>query len=313
MSKYLATGFQLASLLTLAGNGPSHSYSLGLRMNGPTDRSVKLRSHALFRMRASKSAPVGVISKVLRILEALNASPAGLRLKEIAEQTAINKSTAYRFLAHLELERYLYRDEFGAYMVGPKLVRLGSGISYQRTLRQISHPILQELWRVTRETVNLGILDGQDVFYLDVVQSPHPFRMASHAGTWRPLYCTSMGKVLAAFLSNEEREQLLRSLRFERFTPNTITRMSQLRRDLEKTRDRGYAIDDEEATLGARCVGAPIAVETGKIVGAVSIAGPTARIPRAKIPAYARAVVGAARKISLYLDAAERTGARSRL
>jgi IclR helix-turn-helix domain len=156
MSKYFATGFQVASQLTFAGNGPSPSYSLGLRMNGLTDRSVKLRSHARFRMRASKSAPVGVISKVLRILEALNASPAGLQLREIAEQTAINKSTAYRFLAHLELERYLYRHESGAYMVGPKLVRRGSGISYQRTLRQISHPILQELWKITRENSEPG-------------------------------------------------------------------------------------------------------------------------------------------------------------
>jgi hypothetical protein len=111
----------------------------------------------VIRTRASKSAPVGVVSKILRLLEALNASSTGLRLKDIAEQTAINKSTAYRFLAHLETERYLYRDEYGAYMVGPKLVRLGSGISYQTTLRRISRPLLHDLWKVTSETVNLGI------------------------------------------------------------------------------------------------------------------------------------------------------------
>ena len=282
-------------------------------MSGLRDRSVELGSQLGSKIRASKSAPVGVISKVLRILEALSASPNGLRLRDIADQTAINKSTAYRFLAHLELERYLYRDELGAYTVGPRLVRLGSGISYQSTLRRISHPVLQELREVTGETVNLGILDGQDVFYLDVVQSSHPFRMASHAGMWRPLYCTSLGKALAAFLSNAEREHVLRSLRFERFTRHTITRISQLQRELLKTRNRGYAVDDEEATLGARCVGAPIAVERGNVVGAVSISGPTARIPRAKIAAYARLVIAATRKISLHLDAAERSGPRSRL
>src|SRR5260370_36798266 len=80
----------------------------------------------LIRSRASKSAPVGVVSKILRLLEALNASSTGLRLKDIAEQTAMNKSTAYRFLAHLETERYLYRDEYGAYMVAPKVGPLGS-------------------------------------------------------------------------------------------------------------------------------------------------------------------------------------------
>src|SRR6202140_869897 len=118
-------------------------------MNRRTDNPLPLESHTVFRTRASKSAPVGVFSKGLRILEALNASPTGLQLKDIADQTAIHKSTAYRFLAHLEAERYLYRDEFGAYMVGPKLVRLGSGIPYQTTLRRISRPLLHDLAKGT--------------------------------------------------------------------------------------------------------------------------------------------------------------------
>jgi DNA-binding IclR family transcriptional regulator len=267
----------------------------------------------VFRSRASKSAPVGVVSKILRILEALNASPTGLQLKDIAEQTAIHKSTAYRFLAHLESERYLYRDEFGAYMMGPKFVQLGSGVSYQTTLRKMSRPILRELWKATSETVNLGILDGQDVFYLDVVQSPHPFRMASHAGTWRHLYCTSMGKALTAFLSPEERDHVLSSLRFARFTPRTITRPGKFRRELEKIRQRGYALDDEEATLGARCVGAPVLLAGGKVAAAISVAGPTARIAREKIPALARAVLAAARAISGQLDTSKLPGTDSRL
>jgi IclR family KDG regulon transcriptional repressor len=256
----------------------------------------------VIRSRTSKSAPVGVVSKVLKLLETLNASSTGLRLKDIAEQTAINKSTAYRFLAHLETERYLYRDEYGAYMVGPKLVRLGSGVSYQATLRRISRPLLQDLCKVTSETVNLGILDGQDVFYLDVLQSPHPFRMVTHAGTWRPLYCTSMGKALAAFLSTPEKEHVLSSLQFERLTPHTIIRLSRFRKELEKIRERGYALDDEEATLGARCVGAPILLE-GKVAAAISIAGPTTRIARERIPFYARAVLAAAQAISRHLGA----------
>jgi IclR family KDG regulon transcriptional repressor len=280
-------------------------------MSRRTDNYLHLEGHVVPRIRTSKSAPVGVVSKVLRILEALNASPTGLQLKDIAEQTAINKSTAYRFLAHLEAERYLYRDEFGAYMVGPKLVRLGSGISYQTTLRKISRPILQDLWKVTSETVNLGILDGQDVFYLDVVQSPHPFRMASHAGTWRPLYCTSMGKALAAFLPTEEKDHVLSSLRFERFTPHTIIRLSRFRTELERIRQRGYALDDEEATLGARCVGAPVLLEGGKVAAAVSVAGPITRIAREKIPVYARAVVAAARAIARHLGPSELSGSDS--
>ena len=83
----------------------------------------------MIRARESKSAPVGVVGKVLRILEALDASPTGLQLREISQQTSLNKSTAYRFVAHLESEGYLFRDDTGAYIVGPKLARLGAGIA----------------------------------------------------------------------------------------------------------------------------------------------------------------------------------------
>jgi len=178
----------------------------------------------MIRARQSKSAPVGVVSKVLRVLEVLGSAPEGLALKDISQRTGINKSTAYRFLAHLEFEGYLYRDDSGGYVVGPKLVRLGSGVSFQTSLRKISRPILQELWRVTGETVNLGTLDGQDVFYLDVLQSPHPFRMASPVGSWRPVYCTAMGKTLLAFSPVQEREHVLSSLRFQRLPLTRLRR-----------------------------------------------------------------------------------------
>lgn len=255
--------------------------------------------------REAKSAPVGVIGKVLRILEALRTSPAGLSLREICLETRINKSTAYRFLAHLEREGYLFRDEGGTYVVGPKLVGLAGGATYQTALRKISRPILQKLWNVTGETANLGILDGQHVYYLDVLQSPHAFRMASHAGMWRPLYCTAMGKVLAAWLPADDRKHVLSSLRFERITPHTITRIPRLEKELEKIRQSGYAVDNEEAVLGARCIASPVLLANGKAAAAVSISGPTSRIDRTKMSAFVTAVKGAARAISIRFGASE--------
>jgi len=256
----------------------------------------------MIRARESKSAPVGVLSKVLRILEILGSSSEGLHLNEISQKAAINKSTAYRFLAHLEWEGYLYRDETGAYVVGPRLVRLGSAANYQTALKKISRPVLDELWKSTGETVNLGVLDGQGVSYLDVLQSPHPFRMASPVGTWRPLYCTAMGKALAAHLPNSEKDRLLTSLRLERLTANSLTRLSQLRTELELVRRNGYALDNEEATLGARCIAAPILTQEGEAPAAISIAGPVARIGKDKIADYAKAVLAAARSISARLN-----------
>src|SRR5258706_802298 len=181
----------------------------------------------MIRAQESKSGPVGVLAKVLRVLEALDGSASGLQLKQVSEQTRINKSTAYRFLAHLETEGYLFRDDAGAYIVGPKLARLGSGIAYHATLRNVSRPVMQRLGELTSETVNLAVLDGVNVLYLDVMESSHTFRLVSQVGTRRPLHCTALGKVMLAHTPRDERDAIVASLRLERFSPHTITSLTR--------------------------------------------------------------------------------------
>lgn len=255
----------------------------------------------MIRARESKSAPVGVVGKVLRILEALDASPTGLQLREIAKQTSVNKSTAYRFVAHLQSAGYLLRDDAGAYVVGPKLARLGAGIAYHATLRKISRPVAVALSNATKETVNLAVLDGHEVLYLDVIESSHSFRMASQPGMHRPVNCTALGKALLAFLPAEHRDEILPMLTFERATPRTITSLARLKKELIHVVQQGYAMDDQETDLGARCVAAPILDERGSVAAAISVSGPITRISRDRIRAYALATKKAARAISSQL------------
>lgn len=255
----------------------------------------------MIRAKESKSAPVGVVVKVLRILEALHDSPSGLQLKQISSQTAINKSTAYRFLAHLEGAGYLYRDDGGAYVIGPKLARLGSGTNYEETLRKISRPILQKLWETTGETANLSVLDGREVLYLDVIESSHTFRLASQVGSRRPIYCTSLGKAIMSYLPAEEAGDLLASMTFERQTPRTIVGRMKLKKELAKIRQRGYALDDEEAVMGARCVAAPIFDANGKVAASISVSGPITRITATKVAVMASLVKDAGAAISARL------------
>jgi len=252
----------------------------------------------MIRARESKSAPVGVVAKLLRILETLDNSPAGLQLREIAQRTGINKSTAYRFVAHLENEDYLFRDEVGAYIVGPKLARLGSGVSYQATLRKVSRPVLTQIAQSTTETVNLGMLEGHEVLYLDVMESSHSFRMASQPGTRRPLHCTALGKAILAFLPVDQREEILPALSYERFTPHTISNLARLRKDLARTAQQGYAADNQETNLGAVCVAAPIIDESGKVAAALSVSGPITRIGKDRAQSFAAVVRRGARQIS---------------
>lgn len=230
------------------------------------------------RTRKSKSAPVGVIGKVLQVLELLDRFPHGLQLREISATTGINKSTVHRFLSHLEAEGYLFRDAVGTYMLGPKMGRLGSGVSFQTTLCRICRPTLEKLRTATGETVNLAVLDGFEVLYLDVLESQNNFRLVFPVGARHSVHCTALGKAILANLEDAQRqEQILSATKFVSYTPRTITTAARLRKELVEIRKRGFSLDDEETMIGARCVGAAFFDSAGKVVGGISTAGPISR------------------------------------
>lgn len=239
-----------------------------------------------------------MLRKALRIFEALQDSPFGLSLDEVSKQTGINKSTAYRLLTHLESESYLVRNSEGHYSIGTKVVQLAAHVNPERILREMAQPFLRDLLKATRETVNLGVLDGVNVLYVEVLESPYDFRLVSKVGMRRPLYATALGKALAAFLPADEFNQILREMEFRLLTPQTISTLGQLQSELESVRRQRYAVDNEETVLGARCVAAPILNARQESIAAVSVAGPITRISRDHIPSFAAAVIQAAEAIS---------------
>lgn len=254
------------------------------------------------RIRKPKSAPVGVIGKVLRILELLDRFPGGLELKDVAGKTGINKSTAHRFLSHLEAENYLLRDATGAYILSPRTARLGGSVSFEATLCKISLPILENLLKTTTETVNLGVLEGFHVLYLNVLESPHRFRLVSQIGTHGPISSTALGKaILASMEEGPRKDELFASITFKANTPHTLVTMGRLKADLARTRTRGYSEDDEEAFVGARCIGAAIRGADGTVAAAISVSGPTSRISRERLSFYSSQVCQAAQEISCAL------------
>jgi DNA-binding IclR family transcriptional regulator len=266
-----------------------------------------ITSQHILKMKPRKpgTAPVGVLTKVLAIFDLLDRTPGGLQLRSITQLTKLNKSTAWRFLSHLEGAGYVVRDGAGAYLLGPRLVHLGAGSTYQGTICRVSHPILEELWRQTGETVNLGVLDGKEVLYLSVLESPHSFRLVSKAGLRRPLHCTALGKVILAGQPSAVRDELMTATKFEKLTPRSITRPGELIAELGRIQSRGYAIDNEEVVEGARCIAAPILDCSGYVAAAVSVSGPVARMSRACVPAIARYVQQAGNRISASLGYAE--------
>jgi DNA-binding IclR family transcriptional regulator len=250
------------------------------------------------KARRSSSAPVGVLTKVLKIFDLLDCSPGGLQLRNIAEDTGLNKSTAYRFLAHLEREGYLVRDLTGAYLIGPRLMRLGANSTYQATISKLGRPVLETLRRQTGETVNLGVLDSGEVLYLDVLESPHHFRLSSQMGMRRPVNCTALGKAMLAWLPPSSRDELLANVRMEKRTPQSIVQPGDLLVELGRVQRRGYALDNEEVEPGACCVAAPIFDSSTLIAASVSVSGPVTRMNRNRISEMAKAVKEAADEIS---------------
>ncbi len=252
--------------------------------------------------RRKKWQPVGVLSKTFRLLEIIKDSRLPPNLTELSRRAGLNKSTALRFLAHLEAEGYLRRDERSRYHLGPRLLELGqAAASSQAHLREVARPLLWELWRETQETVNLGILEGFEVAYVDCLESPHDLRLVTNVSMRAVYYRTALGKAIAAFLPEPQLRSLLESVEFQAFTPNTLASPELLLPELERIRRTGYAVDNEESVPGIRCVAAPVLNAEGLPAAAVSVSGPTVRITPDSVPELAAAVIRTAQRISKQL------------
>jgi len=222
-----------------------------------------------------------------------------LSVGEISRKTGLHKSTVHRILMALEYNRLIQqRPESGKYQLGIKLFELGNQAVSCLNLREIAKFYLIRLMEETQETVHLAVLEGNEVLYVEKVEGPHALRMPSRIGRRIPTYCTSLGKAMLSCLEEREVRRILQSRPFQSYTPNTITGMNKLLTDLEVTRKRGYAVDNEEIELGLRCVGAPIRDYTGQMVGAISVAGPSARLSQEKLPSLGDLVVKVAASIS---------------
>ena len=191
--------------------------------------------------------------------------------------------------------------ENGKYRLGIKLFRLGHQAVSHLNLREICRPFLTRIMDETKETVHLAVLDEDQVLYLDKVEGPHALRMPSRVGRRIPTYCTSLGKAMLSCLDDQEVKNIFRDQVLRPCTANTIKTLNQLLADLRMIRKRGYSIDNEEIEIGLRCVGAPIRDYTGAMVGAISVAAPSARISGQKIHTIGKLVVTTAEEISIKL------------
>jgi len=245
---------------------------------------------------------VQVLDRALGILDLLAGENPELGLSEVSELTGLHKSTVHRLLQVLERHRLIEKLALnGKYRLGLRLFELGSKAMAQFDLRERAQPYLKRLVLETGETAHICILDGDRMLSIANVESPRTLRTPSTVGHRTPLHCTSVGKALLAFLSEDEQIDLINQCELIDYTRHTITKPARLKAELKLIRQRGYALDDEEIEEGLRCVGAPVMDHSGRVVAAMSIAGPAFRLTDDRIPAVARSVIQAASELSVEL------------
>jgi len=184
----------------------------------------------------------------------------------------------HRILTTLKSRGYVIQNlNTKKYRLGIRLFTLGCAVQSTKHLVEIIKPYLRQLSQSTNETANLAILEGKEVIYLDTIESPEILRTGIMAGTRTPAHCTALGKALLAFISDEEFKSLYKSDEpLSSLTSKSISSLEELKKDLKKVKEQGYAVDREEYKIGINCIGVPIFGRNGAIA-AMSITGPSSR------------------------------------
>lgn len=246
---------------------------------------------------------IEVVGRALDVLEVfVHEQKPQLSLKEIADRLDQSMNTVFRLLYTLAAHGYVIKNN-KQYELGSKLLDLTSAKMRHTDLVAVARPYMDSLLERFRETVNLGIIMDGMVRYVEVRESPERFRLVERVGGTDPLHCTALGKAHLAYLPFAEVRELMRIHGMPRVTEHTLNTMSALKADLEETRARGYAIDDQESMLGGYCVAAPILNNKSHPLAAMSIAAPYVRLNKAHVISVSAALRDATKSIAEKLQA----------
>jgi IclR family transcriptional regulator, acetate operon repressor len=240
-----------------------------------------------------------VSDRLLLILDAVAEQRGEVGLSQLAVLTGIAKPTVYRLASELVRHGMLRRGQYG-YGLGFHLFELGQQVPISRRLRDTALPLMSDLLEATHEIVQLAVLDGCEVVYLEKLTARQSIKAPSAVGSRLPAYSSGLGKAILAF-SDEDKVEAVLAGPMPKVTTATITVPARFRRELENIRQCGIAYDRGEGTPGIVCVAAPILNYNGGAVAAISITGPAQRL---RVVRFEAAVRTAALTISRLLNTA---------
>lgn len=227
----------------------------------------------------SRTGRVQSVGRALHLLQALTEDDE-IGLVELARRVGLQPSTARRLLLTLTEEGYVFQSaDTRRYLLGYRVLELASHVQRRTSgLRAAGRPYLERIRKVSGETANLVILDGDAIVYVDQVEGSHGMRMFMEVGRSVAGHTAAAGKALLAYRPEEEVAILAAPQPYEQLTPTTVSTAEGLRADFALVRRRGFAIDDEEHETGVTCVAAPVLDYAGSPLAAISVSGPTSRL-----------------------------------
>ena len=247
---------------------------------------------------ASESGDVQSLDRAVTLLEVLG-NEEGLGLSEVARRAELPPSTVHRLLMTLHRRGLVgHEADTGLWTVGAGLFRIGSTYLRIRKLPDIARPIIRTLLAEVEETVNVSMLDQNELVCVAQAESHAPVRAFFRLGRQLPIHASGAGKAILAAASESQQRMLLSGSPLQSFTSHTHGSHAAVLADVEAVRSRGWAIDNEEHTLGMRCVSAAILNEWSEPIGAVSISAPTVRMSSERMKALGDAVQRTAATLS---------------
>lgn len=223
------------------------------------------------------------VAHALDVLEQFRDETEELGVTELSKKLKLHKNNVFRILATLQSRNYIEQNRSNDnYRLGIKCLELGQTYIHQRGLLKQARPVLQELAESTGETSYISILRGNEVVYLDAVETSSTVRVISRVGLHMPIHATAAGKAMVCYDSDDELRKLFAS-GLPCFSKSTRTDTEGLIKEIERVRELGYATDLEEFEEGLRCIAAPVRDYTRKVVGAVSVSGPANRLADERI------------------------------
>ena len=247
----------------------------------------------------SKS-PIQSIDRVFNIVETMSNFSRGISLSELSSLVGFTPSTVHRFLSALMIRGYVCKDtETGKYRLTARLYDIGAKVIPGLNLVNTVSPFLEKLAEISEETVHLVSREGNEVVYL-VRQDAYPsiINMGSRVGLRNPMYCTGVGKSILAFLQEDEVSSIWNNTDIVKYTDTTIMTYQELRKELIKIHENGYAIDNEEHETGIRCLATPLFNSENKPFAAISISGMATRMTDEKINRLVPIIMRTAHSIS---------------